>query len=320
MRSAGIGALLITLSLATACTSQPKPVYQHEHSSAPVVETYDGTLEPSEAVLPLVPDAATTLEVTDFDQLRLTLGFGDMTSHSAAGDRARFWRDLPHTATLSDGLLHPVDGQLRSRFGFGADDVAWEASYSGGGTSGWVIAFRESLSMGQVERAVRAKVGPLKGAQVDAANHLVTSTAPPPGAQSWGHDSHLVALVGRPADATYVARGCLSFASVYGPGVEGQLASGPSQSVGNLTPLDGYAIAFGGQLATAELGAGRNDLFDRLRLAGVLPSTSPDFGTAFARGVADPSTGRLGYELQRPTAAVRLTEQGHLPFAICGQR
>jgi hypothetical protein len=317
VRLAGYGALLLAASVLTACGSPPERVYQDLGDPAPTVETYDGTLDPSKAVLPLVPADATTLKVTDFTQVRLTLGFGELDGTSPAADRDRFWRDLHTTATLSTGLLRPVDDQLRKRFGFGADDVVWEATYSGGGTDGWVLSFREDLAMGGVERAVRAGVGPLKGAVVDADDHLVTSAAAPAGDDSWGHDPELVALVGRPADATYLQRGCLSFDDVYGPGVEDQLASGSQEVVRELQPLDGFAIAFGGQLVTAQLGEERDDLFPRLRLAGVLPATTPDFGSAFERGVADPSTGRLGYQLGSPADAVRLTVEKRLPFAVC---
>ena len=311
---------MLALALATGCSSQPKPVYQELPSSSHLVESYDSTLDPSAAVLPLVPAAATRLELTDYTQVRLTLGFGDLDGTSSAADRRRFWRELPMTAALSSGLLEPVDTQLRHRFGFGADDVLWEATYSGGGTSGWVMAFRESLAMGQVNRAVQAGVGVLKGAVVDAGEHLVTSAAPPAGTDSWGHDADLVALVGRPADATYVQRGCLPFDKVFGAGVSNELASGPQQVVRQLEPLDSFAVAFGGDLVTAQLGAERDDMFARLRLAGVLPSTKPDFGLAFARGAADPSTGRLGYQLARPADAVRLTEQQKLPFAVCADQ
>ncbi|WP_460852474.1 hypothetical protein [Nocardioides montaniterrae] len=317
MRLVGFGAVLVALSVLTACGSDPAPVYQQVGGTAPTVETYDGTLDPSKAVLPLVPGAATTLKVTDFTQVRLTLGFGDLDGTAPKADRARFWRELPQTASLSSGLLKPVDDRLRARFGFGADDVDWEASYAGGGTDGWVLAFREGLAMGGVERAVRAGVGPLKGAVVDAAEHLVTSAAPPDGSESWGHDAHLVALVGRPAEATYVQRGCLDLDGVFGAGKAEQLAPGPQNVVDSLEPLDGYAITFGGELATAQLGADRDDLFERLRLAGVMPATKPDFGTVFARGVADPSTGRLGFQLMKPAAGVRLVVGGHLPFAVC---
>jgi len=308
---------VLALSLLSACSSEPKPVYQEQHHVAAVVEKYDATLEPSAAVLPLVPAEATTLDVTDFTQLRLTLGFGTLDGRSSAADRARFWRQLPSTATLSGGLLRPVDDRLRSQFGFGADDVSWEASYSGGGTHGWVLAFREDLAMSQVARAVRAKIGVLKGAVVDAADHLVTSEAPPAGTESWGHDPDLVALVGQPADATYVDRRCLPFESVFGPGVEDRLAAGPRASLDDLQPLDAFSISYGGQLATVQLGRQRDDMFTRLRLSGVLPPTKPDFATGFARGVADPSTGRLGFQLVRPATAVQLTRQGLLPFAVC---
>lgn len=321
VRAAAIGAVALVVATLAGCATPAKPVYQQQPRNEHVIETYDGTLDPSAAVLPLVPAAATQLEVTDLDQLRLTLGFGELTGRSSAADRDRFWRELPTTASLSSGLLRPYDKTLRARFGFGEDDVVWEATYGGGGQHGWVLAFREDLAMGEVERAVQARVGILKGATVDAADHLVTSAAPPDGKDSWGADPELVALVGRPADATYLARGCLSFSQVYGPKVEGELASGPKDVLSDLLPLKAYAVAFGGELVTAELGAERDDLFTRLHLAGVMPRTKPeDFSAAFARGVADPSTGRLGYQLADPRAAVRLTEQGHLPFAICGQQ
>lgn len=319
MRVAGLGAGLLAACLLSACSTTHPPVYQAEPNADTVIESYDATLDPSSAVMPLVPAAATRLELTDFSQVRLTLGFGELTGRSPAADRARFWRELPTTAALSPGLLHPVDAELRRRFGFGADDVVWEATYSGGGQAGWVMSFRESLSMAQVARAVQAGVGVLKGAVVDEADHLVTSATPPSGAESWGHDPGLVALVGRPADATYVERGCLALDDVFGQGTTAKLATGPKQMVGELDPLDGFAIAFGGELATATLGEERADLFVRLRLAGVLPAVQPDFGVGFARGVADPSTGRLGYQVTRPALAVQLTEQQKLPFAICSQ-
>ncbi|HJQ03910.1 MAG TPA: hypothetical protein VJ872_00570 [Nocardioides sp.] len=319
MRVAGLGAGLLAACLLSACSTAHPPVYQADPHTATVIESYDGTLDPSSAVLPLVPAAATRLELTDFSQVRLTLGFGELTGRSPAADRVRFWSELPTTAALSPGLLHPVDAELRRRFGFGADDVSWEATYSGGGQSGWVMSFRESLSMAQVARAAQAKVGVLKGAVVDQADHLVTSAAPPAGADSWGHDAALVALVGRPADATYLQRGCLDLDSVFGAGTSAQLASGSKQMVGQLQPLDGFAIAFGGELATVTLGEDRTDIFARLRLAGVLPAVKPDFGTGFAQGVADPSTGRLGYQVSRPAVAAQLTTQQKLPFAVCAQ-
>ncbi|HWU20881.1 MAG TPA: hypothetical protein VN088_05115 [Nocardioides sp.] len=310
---------MLAACLLSACSATHPPVYQAEPNAATVIESYDATLDPSSAVMPLVPAAATRLELTDFSQVRLTLGFGELTGRSPAADRTRFWHELPSTAALSSGLLHPVDAELRRRFGFGADDVMWEATYSGGGESGWVMSFRESLSMAQVARAAQARIGVLKGAVVDQADHLVTSATPPPGEESWGHDPGLVALVGRPADATYVERGCLDLDTVFGSGTVAQLASGPKQMVNELDPLDGFAIAFGGELATVTLGEERTDLFTRLRLAGVLPAVKPDFGVGFARGVADPSTGRLGYQVTRPAVAIQLAEQHKLPFAICSQ-
>ena len=134
--------------LAAGCSDSHDPVYPEEPETSAISTDYDPTLEPSAAALPLVPADATTLEVTDFDQLRLTLGFGALNQESPKREKDRFWRALSGAATLSDGLLRPAADQLTS-YGFGADDVAWEATYSGG-AEGWVIAFHDDVPMDQV--------------------------------------------------------------------------------------------------------------------------------------------------------------------------
>ena len=48
-----------------------------------------------------------------------------------------------------------------------------------------------------------------------------------------------------------------------------------------------------------------------------MPPTDPDFALVMSRGVADPASGRLGYVLDDPAAAARLTREGHLPFTVC---
>lgn len=305
-------AALATVVLA-GCTSEPKPVYQDPPAPVAVATEYDPSLEPSAAVLTLVPDSATSLTVTDFDQLRLVLGHGSLTGASPAAERAAFWRKVPTTATLSTGLLRPDDARLRSDFAIGQDDVAWEATYDGG----WVLAFHETVPMAAVQRAVTAGVGRLKGAVVDAARHLVTSAAVPDVAQSWGAQASLLALVGREAVSTYVDRSCLSFDSVFGAGLQAQLADAPAAALRALDELDAYAVALGTELATVQLGPRRSDAFDRVRLAEVMPPTRPDFGLAMSRGVADPSSGRLGYTLTDPAAAAELTRTRRLPFAVC---
>ncbi len=303
--------------VATGCSDSNEPVYPEEPDTSAMSTDYDPSLEPSAAALPLVPAAATTLEVTDFDQLRLTLGFGALDRESTAAERERFWEALEDAATLSSGLLRPVQDQLAA-YRFGPDDVAWEATYAGGGEDGWVIALHDDVAVAEVQRAVREKVGILAGAVVDADRMMVTSAAPPDGDDSWAAIEAVVGLVGQEGNATYVDRECLPFDTVFGDGMEAQLAEAPRAALRSLDPLEGFSVTLGADLATVRLGPTRTDAFDRLRLSEVMPAIRPEFGAGFARGVADPSTGRLGYDLERPTAAVELIRDEHLPFAVCG--
>lgn len=316
MKGARAGALLVCAALFAGCTSEPKPVYQDQPVPKAIVTEYDSSLEPSAAVLALVPEAASTLTVTDFDHLRLVLGLGSLTSASSAADRARFWQQVPGSASMSPGMLRPFEQRLRSEFGFSQDDVAWEATY-GGQASGWVLAFHDKVPMESIERAVTAGVGPLRGAVVDGERKLVTSAETPAVEESWGAVDGLLALVGRQAVATYVERACIPFDAVFGTGMEAKLADAPRAALRAIDELDSFAVALGGELATVQLGPGRADAFDRMRLAGVMPPTEPEFGLVMSRGVADPSTGRLGYTLTDPAAAARLTKERQLPFAVC---
>jgi hypothetical protein len=302
--------------LAAGCSEPSDPVYPEDPLTSALSTAYDPTLEPAAAALPLVPAEATTLEVTDFDQLRLSLGFGSLDRESPASERAKFWRALSGAATLSTGLLRPAEAEL-APYDFGPDDVAWEATYAGG-ADGWMIALHDDVPLAEVERAIRDGVGPLAGAVIDTDKLLVTSEAPPEGDDSWAAIEEVVGLVGQEANATYVERACLPFDTVFGEGMEAQLAEAPRAALHALDPLEGFSVALGADLATVRLGELRADAFDRLRLAEVMPAIRPEFGAGFARGVADPSTGRLGYDLQRPTAATELIRDQHLPFAVCG--
>lgn len=310
------GALLASVALVAGCSAEPaKPVYQ-DGPPPPVVATdYDASLEPSAAVLALVPTDADTLMVTDFEQARLAMGFGAGQA-STPEDSAKFWRRLPRTAALSMGILRPADTRLREQFKISQDDVAWEATYSGA-ASGWVISFRRTTSMAAVARAVKAEVGPLRGAVVDVDRRLVTSTIPPESTASWGADPTLVALGGREAISTFITRECLSFDSIFGAGMQAQLAPAPAAALRSVGELDSFAVALGTELATVLLGDNRSDAFERARLAEIMPPTDPEFSLAMSRPVADPSTGRLGYTLSDPSAAAFLTRTGHLPFAVC---
>ena len=75
----------------------------------------------------------------------------------------------------------------------------------------------------------------------------------------------------------------------------------------------GYAVQFEGSLATARLGAGRHDLFTRMRLG----DSQPGFAAAYDGGVADPVSGRIGFVMTDPPAAARLALAHALPFAAC---
>lgn len=312
-------AALVCATLVTgfaACSDDPEPVYQDDTAPQAVVREYDASLEPSAAVLSLVPAGATSLTVTDFDQLRLVLGFGSLDSASPPEERETFWRRAGRTATLSLGLLRDVDEQLRADFGFSRDDVAWEASWEGE-QSGWALAFHDSVPMRAVQRAVRAGVGPLRGAVVDADRHLVTSARPPAGDQSWGAVPEMAALTGREAISTFVDRSCRDFDDVFGDGMEASLAKAPKAALRAIDELEAWSVALGAELVTVQLGPDRGDAFDRVRLADVMPRTDPDFGTVMDRGVADPSSGRLGYTLRDPRGAAELTKARQLPFAVC---
>lgn len=83
----------------------------------------------------------------------------------------------------------------------------------------------------------------------------------------------------------------------------------------DLEPLESFAIGFEGELATARLGPGRLDLFVRMRYA----LAEATFADGFFGGVADPSTGRVGYRMTDPAAAAELALRRTLPFAACGE-
>ena len=256
---------------------------------------YDGTLPPAQAAMALVPAAATTLTVTDYDEVRLELGMTQVRGGSP--QTAEFWSRTPRLAVLSAGVLRHVDAQLQAGYGFSQADVVWEADFHGAGVDGWVLRLRNGIDMASVQRAVRAGVGPLKGARVDAAHHLVSRHAAVPGQENWAAQPGLAELVGDRSLATYVQRGCLE------GDTRGQ----------RLAPLDAYAVEFGGTLATVRLGADRDDLFARMRLG----TSLPEFARVFRRGVADPSSGRIGFEMNGPAAAADLTLRHRLPFAVC---
>jgi hypothetical protein len=310
--------LLVSALLVGGCSDEEKPVIPPTSEAATEPPTYDPSLEPAAAALVLVPEEASVLTVTDFDEIRLQLGSPGLTGEDPAPKRAAFWRKFDAgTAALTDGLLRPVEARLARRYGFTQDDVLWEAYYSGGGVEGWLLKLRDDLDMGGVRRAVEDRVGPLAGARVAADERVVGIGAASDLEESWAADTELAALVGTPAASTYVRRSCVPFDDAFGPGVREQLASGPTEALAKLDELGPFSVAFGSDLATVRLGESRADAFDRARLADALPESDTSFGDGFERPVADPASGRIGYALGDPEVAVRLTLERRLPFAIC---
>lgn len=256
--------------------------------SATTTAAFDASLPPARAVLSLVPEDATTLSVTDFDQVRSQYGV-------EPGDSGYWKQAVKHSPLLTTNLLRPVADRLH---GFTAADVTFEAQYSGGASGdGWILGFSQVTDMSAVQKAIDAKIGPLTGATVDAADHLATSARLEPGASTWSQVKGLADLIAPVSESTYVDRECLA------GDTGGQ----------RLQPLSAYAVSFGQTLATAYLGPGRDDLFTRMRLGDRVPAFAADF----THGAADPSTGRIGYTMTDPVDAAQQALRHKLPFAIC---
>ena len=309
--------LLVGL-VGAACTGDPAPPRPAPPaSSSPVpAPPYDRAAEPAEAVLALVPQAAEVVTVTDWDQVRAQLGQPDLTGESLVSDRLEFWRRAgTEAAALTDGLLREEDSRLMLDYGFTQDDVDWEARFTGGGESGFVLALRPDLPLDGVRRAVADGVGPLAGAELRPADHLVVAGVAEE--DVWASESRWAPLVSGPATATYLHRGCVPLATALGPdaGADEQAALLSAHPVTDLEPLPEFVVAFGDHDATVRVEAGRPDLFERLRIGEDWPVAG--FPQAYVDGAADPSSGRIGYSVPRPPAAVSLALLEELPFAVC---
>ena len=289
VRHGVLAALAVVATLAVGCADDVEPLPPVEDAAVTTEPAYDASLEPAAAVLALVPEVARTLRVTDFSQVRDELGLGAV---GTTGDG--FWaRAEAERPMVTEGVLRGSDTAL-VEYGFGQADVVWEAVYDGG----WVLRLRDGVDLARVQEAVTAGVGPLKGASVDAADHLLSVGAASDPEQSWAADELLrEEAVDLPANATYVERGCRE---TDGAGDE-------------RNPLVAWSVQFEGTLATARLGAGRKDLFERMRFA----QEDPGFAAAYAGGVADPLTGRIGFVMSDPARAAQLALTGALPFTTC---
>ena len=319
MRRSVLGVVLAATLTMSACSGEePKPYYPPEVETIETIDAYDAFAEPSSAVLPLVPEAATLLEVTDFDQVRLLLGATLLTTKDPAKVRNKFWAEVAaKSSALSTGMLRPIEDRLIKDFDFGQEDVKWEAHFSGDALDGYVLRLDDDVDMVKVKAAIDAGIGPLKGAEMSAKAHIVALNATSDPATSWGADETLVPLVGAPANATYVSRGCIPFDTAFAPVTETDLALAPASDLAGLDELGAFSVSLGGEVVTARLGALRNDMFQRLRLGEVLPETRPEFGEGLTQGVADPASGRIGYTVTDRATAASLVLDQHLPFAVC---
>lgn len=293
-------AVLAAVLLAGGCSDDPEPLPPRADATPTADPSYDAALEPAAAVLALVPEGTSALSVTDFEQVRLELGLAELGKDATAAARGAFWqRAEAERPMLTTGMLRPVDERLAAEHGFTQLDVDWEAHLfdAEGSEVGWVLAFRDGTDMSAVQGAVDAGVGPLAGADVDATERLVSSGTTADPNQSWAADEATVSMVGLPANATYVARDCI-----------------PQDAPAEVDQLGTWSLQFEGSLVTARLGEGRQDLFRRMRLGG----DAAGFAEAYDGGVADPSTGRIGYVMADPPSAARLALEHRLPFAACG--
>lgn len=292
---------------------QPRPLAAVSPEPAPA---YDGTGEPAQAVLSLVPRSAGTLTVTDWDAIRVQLGQPDLTSEDLVTDRFAFWeRADAEAALLSDGLLREEGSRLELDYGFTQDDVDWEARWTGADGPGFALALRPDLDLAGVRRAIEDGVGPLDDADLLAEHHLVVAGTAEE--DVWAGEEQWEELVDEPATATYLQRGCTPLDEALGPdaGAEDQGALLAEHPVTTIDELPGFAVAYGDHTATVRVEPGRSDLFERMRIGEDWP-VAP-FPQEYVNGAADPSSGRIGYAVPRPPRAASLALLGELPFAIC---
>src|SRR6476619_549312 len=95
-------AALLLAGLLAGCGADPIPRPDPPAPPPTITGTpsYEAGLEPAAAVLPFVPDGATTLTVTDLDAIRAQLGVPDLTSRDLVTDRTAFWERAEREAPL----------------------------------------------------------------------------------------------------------------------------------------------------------------------------------------------------------------------------
>lgn len=273
--------------------------------------------------LSLVPAGATVVTITDFDAIRARFGVPDLTRAAPVAERAAFWKRARTEAVLfTDGLLAGGASRSGQRHGLSQDDVDWEVRFSGPAGSGYVVAFRPGLNMGQVRAAQGEKA--LAGSTVMAAQHLLVKGVADPGERVWAADPAVPDLTDERAESAYLRRGCIPVRTALGPDATAQ---DQARLIGELDPrnlddLTAFSVSFTDGLATARLGAERDDLIARGQITEAWPRipTALGFADGFRGDVLDdPSTGRIGLRPRAPRAAAAVATAGLLPFAICDE-
>ena len=183
LRPALVGVVTVLPLLLAGCGDEPRPDAAGVAETAPSrrVPAYgtDDTLPAGQAALSLVPADATVVTVTDFDASRRALGVPELTSEDPVGDRTDYWERAPRESVLlAAGMLHEHDSVLVLDHGFTSDDVDWEAHFLTPDGPGWALGLRPDLDMAPGRRTRSTPGWPgLRGADVDAARHLVSSGA-----------------------------------------------------------------------------------------------------------------------------------------------
>ncbi|MEU6133426.1 hypothetical protein [Nocardioides sp. NPDC047086] len=297
VRRWGMCVLAVGLALAlVGCGDDSEPKKPDAAASEDTYPVYAATMDPAQAAMTFVPVGAKTLAVTDYDEVKSLFGLDDITSRSSPADQRDLWNRADNEAAqVSGGLLRGVDQRLQDTYKWGAADVTWEARFTGDGKDGFVIKVSDRV---KPEKAIKAGVGPLKGAKFDPETHLITKHTATPDAENWAAQQTMLAVAGGPATSTYVVKGC----------AEG----GPKEKT-RLAPVEAYSVEFGGGLATLRLGEDRDDLFYRLKLGDQVAA----YKKVFTHGVADPSSGRIGFRVKSPVTASTLVTSEPVPFAVC---
>lgn len=302
---------------------QPQPTPSPTVPAALAMPTTGPVTDPRQA-LALVPASAEAVTITNWDALRAQLGANNLTSNSLMADRDAFWERADEEGVLlADGLLRDQNSLYMLDYGFTQDDVDFEVHWAGPDGEGYLLGFRPDQAMSEVTAAVKDHAGALDGAEVLPEEHVVGDGFAAVGTPVWASLPELTDLTDPAAPTAYLSRTCTPLRQALGPDAtyEDQDAVVERSDPTYLRPLGAWAITFTDSIATARLGLGRTDLYERADLMEWWPVTgSIGVADAFTGStVADPQSGRIGMQVANPVAAATLTLTGQLPFAVCNE-